>query len=255
MEQRLTFLVADDYAFVRRIVYEALKGMKNTDIVEVDNGERALHILGADPEVSGYSEPVDGVAVDEKIDTLACMIIDYNMPFHTGLDVLKLIRTGRTSVPRDFPVIMLTGFHDIPVMAAALKLDVNGFVTKPISKLDLVKKIHESLQAKLKLKPADHYADVELPDLSIDTERRQPKKEPPPPSELGELRELGDLQPGDVLADDVTSVNGQVLVKNGEVITQWLKARLLEIGDRAGLAPIYVVVSPEEDQDTMRSTG
>jgi len=129
-------LVADDHAFIRRVAMESLTALDNVIVTEVENGTDALHALGLQ---STERLPADNAIPNRAFmnispRNLTCLVTDFNMPHANGLQILRLIRMGLSGVPRDFPVVMLTGFNEDRMVAAAIQLDVNAFVIKPVAK-------------------------------------------------------------------------------------------------------------------------
>jgi len=57
------------------------------------------------------------------------VLLDYNLPGLSGLEVLQRLREGDTPVP----VVMMTGFGGIEVAVEAMKLGAADYVTKPVS--------------------------------------------------------------------------------------------------------------------------
>ena len=250
----IRFILADDYAFIRRMVVESLKDMVKIEIVEAENGERALQLLGLDPRSLQRSPKGDVIVLTEARAVpgrLGCLVTDFNMPYYNGLEILKLIRTGKTAMHRRFPVIMLTGFSEIDVMGTALALDVSGFVVKPVSKDGLVKKIHQSLKSEWKLKSVEHYERVKLPDLSLDDARRPaavaPVKTKGDADELSGVMRIEHVGVGAVLAADVVSERGQILIRKGEVVTEWLKDRLEEVSEMFGIQMVCIKNTSQKD--------
>jgi DNA-binding NarL/FixJ family response regulator len=142
----LRIVVIDDDRAVAELVGGFLQAAKVGSIVKVSGALAALNLL-ADP-----SRRAD------------CIICDHSMGIMTGLALLKEIRSGRhKSIPRNQTFIMLTSHSDEPVVKAALALDVNGYLRKPVTKDAVVKALHRAYGRKITLKSAESYAAVELP--------------------------------------------------------------------------------------------
>ena len=82
----MTILVVDDFATMRRIITNVLKQIGFENILEAEDGSKAL-----------------GVLESNKIDFV---ITDWNMPQMSGLDLLKAIRANPET--KDMPVMMVT---------------------------------------------------------------------------------------------------------------------------------------------------
>lgn len=109
------FLVVDDVRFTRLTLVKILRQLGAEIVHEAGNGDEALQQLQGD----------EG-AVD-------CIITDLEMPGSDGVALLRAIRTGTASLPRNTPVVLLTGHSDLDRIGPALQLDVDAFLGKPIS--------------------------------------------------------------------------------------------------------------------------
>lgn len=124
---KYTIMLVDDVAFSRQLVFKMLRDMGAREIHHAENGNEALDILDREEDV-GF------------------VISDFNMPEFNGLQLLKAIRSGNTAARRDIPFAMLTGFSDRYLVDMALALDVNAFLTKPVSKKALSKRLEKMLE-------------------------------------------------------------------------------------------------------------
>ena len=102
-------LIADDDSLMRTLTTHAVRE-RGHDVVEANDGEQALHIFEADrPQL---------------------VIIDWNMPSLTGVDVTRRIRASEWS--RETFVVMLTARDAGEDLLAALDAGVDDYVTKPV---------------------------------------------------------------------------------------------------------------------------
>ncbi len=110
-DERLRVLVVDDDAVDRMAVRRALRGTGlAVDVSEAENGDSALaRLLGAAPEP-----------------TVDCVLLDFQLPGATGLDVLQALRAGGS----DVPVVMLTGQSDPETAVALIKAGASDFIPK-----------------------------------------------------------------------------------------------------------------------------
>jgi CheY-like chemotaxis protein len=127
MEQRfdrLKVLIVDDNAHMRTIIATVLKGIGVRDIREAADGTDALRTL--------REWPAD-VAV-----------IDYRMDPMDGLSLTQIIRKDPSSPNIYLPIIMVTGYSDVPRVIGAREAGVTELIVKPvtaeavISRLDAV---------------------------------------------------------------------------------------------------------------------
>lgn len=232
-------LVADDHAFIRRVAMESLTALDNIVVTEVENGTDALHALGLQ---STERLPTDNSIPNRAFmnispRNLTCLVTDFNMPHANGLQILRLIRMGLTGVPRDFPVVMLTGFNEDRMVAAAIQLDVNAFVIKPVSKAALQDRTAQALTQRFIPRDIDHYARVEIPQSRIEQEQ-PPHRDDTEHTRQERLSLLGQLRPGDCLCENIVSHNGQVLLYEGTQLTEALITRLREIAEITGIRKV-----------------
>ena len=112
-EERLRVLVVDDDAVDRMAVRRALRASGLVvDVSEAEDGDAALaRLLGAS---SPDAAPVD------------CVLLDFQLPGGTGLDVLEALRAGGS----DVPVVMLTGQSDPETAVALIKAGAADFIPK-----------------------------------------------------------------------------------------------------------------------------
>lgn len=250
------FLVADDQMFIRRIVREVLRSAGMENIVEAIDGKEALLHLGVVIGKQVYRPDQSSLGVTHS-STVDCLITDFNMPVVTGLHLLRAVRSGETGARRDLPVIVLTGFNDEPLLAAALHLDVNSFVIKPVSKTVLTKHIAAGLNNRFDLKPAKTYKAVPIPDLGIEQPKARPELRAVTTHSLhhgqadgsdrasGPATLLGMVESGSVLAENLCGKSGQLILSTGTVLTESMIHRLREIKDITGVSAVRV--TPPED--------
>src|ERR1700733_8652343 len=110
---QLSVLVVDDNKFIRRIVREILRGFNVGFILEAEDGADALEKL--------------------KVSRPDIIICDWVMRPMTGMDFLREIRSGKTPIDADTPVLMMTGQLDAKHVLEARAVGVSGYLAKPIS--------------------------------------------------------------------------------------------------------------------------
>jgi DNA-binding response OmpR family regulator len=102
-------LIADDDTLMRTLTTHAVRERRH-EILEASDGEQALHIFDAEhPQL---------------------VIVDWNMPSLTGVDVCRRIRESEWS--RETFVVMLTARDAGEDLLAALDAGVDDYVTKPV---------------------------------------------------------------------------------------------------------------------------
>ena len=124
LDSNLKVLVVDDFATMRKIEKNILGqlGVKNVD--EADDGSTALPKLQAN-----------------KYDIV---LLDWNMPTMTGLELLKAIRSDENL--KSIPVIMVTAEALKDNIVAAAQAGVNDYIVKPFTAASLEEKIAKVLK-------------------------------------------------------------------------------------------------------------
>lgn len=90
-----------------------------------------LHSM--DYQVALYASASDFLKV-ELPDVPACLVLDVRLPGTSGLELQAYL----ASVNAGLPVILMTGYGDIPMSVRAMKLGAVDFLTKPIRNQDLL---------------------------------------------------------------------------------------------------------------------
>lgn len=75
-------------------------------------------------------------------DTPACMLLDVRMPGMSGLDFQQQLSSHGIHLP----VIMITGFGDIPMSVQAMKAGAVDFLTKPFRDQDLLDAVAAAIE-------------------------------------------------------------------------------------------------------------
>jgi len=136
--RRLHLLVVDDDAVDRMAVRRALRQAGiDAEVTEAGDGETALAVVRAAARAAARGTPDGAVPID-------CVLLDYQLPGATGLEVLRRLReepdgapgdgdAERTSVPLGVdpvPVVMLTGQSDPETAVALIKAGASDFIPK-----------------------------------------------------------------------------------------------------------------------------
>jgi DNA-binding NarL/FixJ family response regulator len=248
------FLIVDDHSFVRHIVSECLKANKIKRFIFAQDGSEALQILsfrsplmmdtslieviGTRPDIAADLFPS---AQSFKAAHAYCVVTDFKMDDVNGLQLLKAIRCGETRIPRDTPVILLTGFSDDFVVSTALQLDVNAFVLKPVSNRVLWEKVQRVLKSVSPAKDADAYKDVAIPDEEgqfavIGGASNYSNQTADDADHSPHLMPLGAVMPGAILARDLHGARGALLLREGTVFTPSVIQKLLDLEQMKALA-------------------
>lgn len=90
-----------------------------------------LHSM--DYQVALYASASDFLKV-ELPDVPACLVLDVRLPGTSGLELQAYL----AGINAGLPVILMTGYGDIPMSVRAMKLGAVDFLTKPIRNQDLL---------------------------------------------------------------------------------------------------------------------
>jgi DNA-binding response OmpR family regulator len=66
------------------------------------------------------------------------IVVDIHLPFHSGLELVKFLRTDLKS---NTPVLILTAFSDPQVQKQAGELGINGYLIKPFNPSDFIQQV------------------------------------------------------------------------------------------------------------------
>jgi len=123
LDKNMNILVVDDFSTMRRIVSNVLRQLGFENIVEAEDGAKALQIMQT-----------------QHIDFL---VTDWNMPNMSGLDLLKAIRASEDERLAKIPVLMVTAEALQENILAAAKAGVNNYIIKPFDAATLAEKINK----------------------------------------------------------------------------------------------------------------
>lgn len=124
MSATLRILVIDDEPAIRRFLRTSLSA-QNYSVLEAEDGEGGLAMLQRN-------------AID-------VLVLDLGLPGIDGLEVLKRMREGGSSVP----VIVLSSRDDEKGKVAALDLGADDYVTKPFGMEELLARIRAAVRHRL----------------------------------------------------------------------------------------------------------
>ncbi len=129
---KLTVLLVEDDSFALKLAQSVLKNLGVGHVVLARDGAEAIRIL------------------DSQATKADLVISDWNMPNVTGLDLLRHVRKTWANMP----FIMLTGRASEDFVVAAKDNGVNGYVIKPFSPDQLMRKIQSVFNIKAPDAPA-----------------------------------------------------------------------------------------------------
>jgi CheY-like chemotaxis protein len=109
----LKVLIVDDEPFMRRTIKAMLRVVGRFLVEEADDGDAALALLPT-----------------FRPDIVLC---DIQMPRIDGLQFVRQLRNHREGDLRETPVLMLTVSADEATILDAARLQVSGYLVKPVS--------------------------------------------------------------------------------------------------------------------------
>jgi len=137
-------LVDDDSAFLD-LIQAMLKVLGITQVSRAASGREAFEKLSASAKI---------------VDVILC---DYNMEQGTGLELLWVVRTAQVkSVRPDACFILLTASGDHETVGTAARLDVSGYLIKPVTPQKLRTAISAARKRAIRIDFA-RYKQVQLP--------------------------------------------------------------------------------------------
>lgn len=117
----MKILIIDDSNSLRLMMIKLLRDLGYKEVTSIGSAEVAIPLV--------YNEHFDLV------------LLDWNLPKMSGLDFLKYLRgNARTE---KIPVIMVTTVQERCNILHAIKVGLNGYLIKPVSKELLSEKIKE----------------------------------------------------------------------------------------------------------------
>jgi two-component system chemotaxis response regulator CheY len=90
-------------------------------------------------------------------------LVEFDMAEMNGLEFLQRVRMGRSDGRRNLSVGVLTGFADHHLLTAAIALDLNTLLLKPLSPKDLMKRVTRMMTDDVKLKSPEEYEEIPIP--------------------------------------------------------------------------------------------
>jgi two-component system chemotaxis response regulator CheY len=112
-------LVVEDLSIMRRVLINSLKTLGYNDILEAEDGNEALELMGK-----------------HHFDLV---ITDWIMPKFSGLDLARAMRSNKKL--ENVPILMVTSKDNKTDVMEAMRARVNDYIVKPFTAQTLEKKI------------------------------------------------------------------------------------------------------------------
>ncbi len=222
-EPSCRIVVADDELFTRFMTVELLERLGNPTILLAKDGHEAFEVLN-----DTSASPPDLV------------FLDLHMPGANGIEILKEIRSGHTQVPYDVPVFILTSHDGLDLLMSAWVLDVDAFLKKPMTLLNLTDNITDVLISERSMQESVYYSEIDIEGIHIKSLSTTFNDEA-----IIDTVTATELIPGMVIAEDITQPTGALLVGAGSIVTSRM-SRLLKGVESYGHAHGYRVVRNPE---------
>lgn len=216
----IRILIVDDDAFTRKIVRRVLTDLRLTDVGEAESGEAALALL--------------------EREAFDLIITDVQMPGINGLELVRRIRAGFSGAAHDTRAIVLTSFSNTEVIGAAMALDVNGFLVKPMKPAAVQEKITQAMGEHTSVRPTIGYQSVNTDLRTVDAPQPHAQSAPTVAEGVrtgiandaraaGRQVPLRQLQPGMRLNQHVLTIDGTLLLSLGHTLSQLNINRLWDV--------------------------
>lgn len=119
IDRDLKFLIVDDNQAIRQIISDILRSVSFHNFIYAEDGRLGWKKL--------------------ESDTIDCIILDWDMPVMSGLELLDAIKeSGRFD---DIPVLMLTAHNTKEDVLQAMAHGASNYVVKPFTPDTLIKKL------------------------------------------------------------------------------------------------------------------
>ena len=121
LDKNMNILVVDDFSTMRRIISNVLRQLGFDNIVEAEDGVKAL--------AKFKQQPPD------------LMLVDWNMPNMDGITLIRKVRETDKTVP----IIMCTTEDEKSRVLEAIKAGFNNYIVKPFTVESLGEKISQTM--------------------------------------------------------------------------------------------------------------
>ncbi|HEY3328254.1 MAG TPA: EAL domain-containing protein [Novimethylophilus sp.] len=219
---KINILVVEDDNFTRKLILRVLHDLGFPHITESDSAESAIKLFEAN--------------------TFDLIITDVDMPGMNGLKFVQLIRAGKTLAKPQTRIVVLTAFSQTEILGAALALDINGFLVKPIIPAVVDDKLSQAISEHLHLHPPLAYEAVSTEFKNLPGPGNRPpnihggaaitlSNHKTHGNEGRNVRHvlLQRLRPGMILKESIHLTNGTLILSSGHTFTELSINRLNDI--------------------------
>ncbi|MGM4894574.1 response regulator transcription factor [Tardiphaga sp. 839_C3_N1_4] len=100
-------------------------------------------------QVECFASAQEFLTKDDR-DKFGCIVLDVHLPGRNGLDFLDDLAALRVTTP----VIVISGFADVPMSVRAMKAGAIEFLTKPVRAMDLLAAVETAVKRDRAMKQA-----------------------------------------------------------------------------------------------------
>ena len=130
-------------------------------LLVIDDEPKLTDFLRIELEVEGYKVAVahdgaSGLIAMRSEPSPDLVLLDWNLPDFTGLDICRRIRSTGMKVP----VLMLTGHNEVKDKVEALDAGVDDYLVKPFSIEELLARLRALQRRALAMRPQEQESDV-----------------------------------------------------------------------------------------------
>ena len=150
-------------------------------VLVVDDEPRLTELLSLELDVEGYdvdiaSDGATGLIRSRSEPAPDLIILDWNLPDFSGIDICQRIRAGGICTP----ILMLTGHEEVSDRVTALDAGVDDYLIKPFSIDELMARLR-AMQRRAEAfsgrnEPGQEAVQLRVADLSMDTRTRDVKR-------------------------------------------------------------------------------
>ena len=150
-------------------------------VLVVDDKPRLTELLSLELDVEGYdvdiaSDGATGLIRSRSEPAPDLIILDWNLPDFSGIDICQRIRAGGICTP----ILMLTGHEEVSDRVTALDAGVDDYLIKPFSIDELMARLR-AMQRRAEAfsgrnEPGQEAVQLRVADLSMDTRTRDVKR-------------------------------------------------------------------------------
>lgn len=218
--ENLRILLVEDDSFMQRTIEQALWNIGLVNVIRAGSGREALDILASHE--------------------IQLIVTDVHMPVMNGLQLLQQVRCGNTDADPKLRTVVITALTDPETLGAAIGLDVNGFLTKPFKPVSVIRTIMQALsEEETEVRSKSEYLSI-ITDLDLLEEHSGRGISTLQAQVKSNGVSIDKLMPGMLLAQDITSKTGQLLLAAGFTLNERTVHRLNELEDVIADDDFYV---------------